>query len=459
MLAAASNLPRHLLSYMADGKVVPIIGQALSIVQTDGRTETVNQLLAERLAQRLAIPAGRLPAGYTLNDVLCAYPEFHSVPSSVYAELREIFEEAALEPPLPLRQLAQIPAFHLFVSTSFDGLMKRALEMERGPIHTLTYFPNSKIDLDDVPPGEAPAILFELFGHISSGLDEYTLSEDDLLEFTRALHSEPLRPARLLEEMGHAHLLFIGNGFPDWLARFFLRTIKNARIHSRRGKQEFIVDASVYGDPRLREFVTYFSRETIVVPTSDPVGFVQELHTSWFQRYPAPTETESAGGAAPPAMADNSDGQQASVFLSYASEDRTAALNIKNSLERIGWSVWFDKAGGLEGGDDYARKIQRQIYHSSIFLPILSLQSTETLPGEGRFFRREWNWAIERLHDFTGSDWEFIIPVPIDRLDFRSAQVPDSFRAKHWIAPAPQGALPTDFLGTMKQKLRQLRKR
>jgi hypothetical protein len=444
---------------MADGNVVPIIGQALSIVEVDGRTETVNRLLAERLAQRLAIPDDRLPAGYTLNEVLCAYPDFHSVPSSVYAELRDIFDEAALEPSPALRQLARIPAFHLYVSTSFDGLMKRALEQERGAIHTLTYFPNSKIDLDDAPADAAHPVLFELFGHISSGLDEYTLSEDDLLEFTRALQSEPLSPARLLEEMGRTHLLFIGNGFPDWLARFFLRTIKNTRIHARRGKQEFIVDAAVFGDKRLREFITYFSRETIVVPTDDVAGFVSELHEAWFQRYPASTAPETAASPAVSAAPEKRDGQLASVFLSYASEDRPAALNIKQALEKIGWTVWFDKAGGLEAGDDYARKIQHQIYHSAIFLPILSRHSTETSPGEGRFFRREWNWALERLHDFTGADWEFIIPVPIERIDSHSAQVPDAFRARHWIAPALQGALPEEFLATMKQKLRQLRKR
>ncbi len=443
---------------MADRQVVPVIGQSLSLVPGDaGVLQPVNQVLAGRLAEQLGIPEDKLPPKFTLNDVVCAYPSFHSVPSSIYAELREVFEQSKFAVPDVLRKLAQIPAFQLFVTTSFDGLMKRALEHERTSLATYTYFPKSKVDLEPAALQKNQTVLFEMFGHVSSALDEYTLSEDDLLEFARALQTDPQRPAQLLSAMGRSHILLLGTGFPDWLARFFLRTLKDNRIRSQRGRQEFIVDEATLADPKLQEFIKYFSRETTVIPTADVAGFVDALHNQWFQMYPS-----AEPGVADVAASQTStahDDQAASVFVSYASEDYAAVQNIKESLEQQGWNVWLDKDGGLAAGDDYERKIRLQIQASAIFIPVISQNTENTPPGQGRFFRREWNWAIERLPDFTGMNWEFIVPVTLDQIEIRSAQIPEMFRSRHWSAPALGGRLPDAFLDLMKQKLRQLRKR
>lgn len=450
-------VPRLLLRYMADRQVVPVIGQSLSLVPTESGLKTVSQVLAGRLAEQLCIPTDSLPPKFTLNDVICAYPMFHSVPSSIYAELRDVFERADFPIPEPLTKLARIPAFQLFVTTSFDGLMKRALEQERGPISSFTYFPKSKVDLEPNSLQKNPIVLFELFGHVSSALDEYTVSEDDLLEFARALQTDPQRPAQLLAAMGRSHLLLLGTGFPDWLARFFLRTIKDNRIRSQRGRQEFIVDEAALSDPKLLEFIKYFSRETTVIPTSDVRAFVDALHAQWFEAYPE-GEADTANTAAAH-QATPHDDQAASVFLSYASEDYPAVQNVKAALDQQGWNVWLDKAGGLEAGDDYDRKIRLQIQSSAVFIPIVSENTEKTPIGQGRYFRREWNWAMERLPDFTGMNWEFIVPLRLDAIDIQTAQIPEAFRARHWSAPAIEGRLPDAFLDMMKQKLRQLRKR
>ena len=48
------------------------------------------------------------------------------------------------------------------------------------------------------------------------------------------------------------------------------------------------------------------------------------------------------------------------VFLSYASEDATAALRICTALRDAGIEVWFDQSE-LRGGDAWDQKIRRQI--------------------------------------------------------------------------------------------------
>jgi hypothetical protein len=95
----------------------------------------------------------------------------------------------------------------------------------------------------------------------------------------------------------------------------------------------------------------------------------------------------------------------ASVFLSYASEDRPAAQTLKEALSAFGLDVWYDESG-LNGGDAWDQKIRRQIRECDFFIPLISAE-TEARP-EG-YFRREWRLAVERTLDMA-DDHTFLLP-------------------------------------------------
>ena len=73
----------------------------------------------------------RLPQPLTLNDVVCCYLGNRGRREEAYTRLRSIMREASLEPPVALRQLAQLTDFDLFVSTTFDPLLEQAVNAER----------------------------------------------------------------------------------------------------------------------------------------------------------------------------------------------------------------------------------------------------------------------------------------------------------------------------------------
>jgi TIR domain/SIR2-like domain len=448
--------PDTLVEFMAEGRVIPIIGADLSIIEAKGTKKTVYQLLAERLAVQLAIPANRLPPNLTLTHVVCAFPEYRDDPSTVYGALKHAYAQEPIPLPVSLRKLAQIPAFPLYVNTSFDGLLAQALLKERGAMNRVTYFPKSKCDLDSGPLHADQPVLFELFGRITANVEEYALTEDDVLEFVHAMQTEALRPSRLFARMRESHLLFIGNGFPDWLARFFLRITKDSCVSSLRRKKEFIVDSAILHDVRLTEFLKYFSRETTMVSTTDLEAFVEELHRRWFNKFPAAAISQRI--VAPSAALARADEQQAGVFISYASEDRPAALRVKEHLEEIGWIVWLDQSGGLAGGDEFDKEIQDNISACALFLPLISPHVATPRPGQDRYYRQEWAWALERLRRFTAMDWPFIIPVKLGPVIFEAAQVPKEFLKRTWVAASSEGSLPHEFLGEMQTLIRRLRK-
>jgi TolB-like protein len=128
------------------------------------------------------------------------------------------------------------------------------------------------------------------------------------------------------------------------------------------------------------------------------------------------------------------------VFLSYASQDATAAHRLAEALRAGGVEVWLDTTG-LRGGDAWDQKIKKQIRDCALFLPIISVTTQERDEG---YFRREWRQAVDRTHDMAGRA-TFLIPVVIDDTNERDAEVPDEFRSVQWTR-LQNGETPTAFV-------------
>src|SRR5215475_3778369 len=94
--------------------------------------------------------------------------------------------------PIPetLRKLAEISSFRLYITTTIDHLLKRALEESRAgrgeTIGEVKFRPLNKIDLRH-SPGPDECTLFYLFGACSETPGTFAATEDDLIEFSWAL--------------------------------------------------------------------------------------------------------------------------------------------------------------------------------------------------------------------------------------------------------------------------------
>ena len=115
------------------------------------------------------------------------------------------------------------------------------------------------------------------------------------------------------------------------------------------------------------------------------------------------------------------------VFISYARDDLPAVQQIKAGLEAAGITTWFDM-DRLEAGDDYDRKIRRNIANCSYFIPVVSATTQRRLEG---YFRREWSYAIDRARNMA-DEALFILPVCVDSTNAGVALVPDKFKALHF---------------------------
>jgi hypothetical protein len=420
----------ELLSYVEAHSVIPVVGPEMVLVDHQGRREPFYRLLARELATRLKLDNPGEAA--TLDQVVGAYlARPGSRRQSVYRELGDIAGKLSVDIPKPLLQLAGIRDLNLFVSFSTDNLLAQAINAARysGRAETreLSFNPS---EAGDLPDGSRDApLVYSLFGRISV-LPKYVVAEEDELEWVTALQIPEKRPERLFDELGRNHLLFLGCRFPDWLARFILRTAKNTKLSAERGFSEYLVDADAKSDSPLVAFLTSFSRETQVLPL-DPVDFVAELAQRWQQR-----QGNDAAAKAPEPGPMPETMPPGSLFISYASEDRPAALRLAAELQAAGLPVWLDRQQ-LDWGSDYTARIRLAIQQCALFVPVLS-RTAERRTG---FYRKEWSWASERNLDFTGSSLAFLCPLVIDDTPVvTSSEIPPSFKTVH-IEQAPAGGL------------------
>jgi len=431
-----------LLSFIEERRVIPIVGPELLLVSTERGPRLLHDWVAEKLAVRLNVDTAELPQPYTLNDVVCWFLAARGRREEAYVRLRGIIKDANFEPPPALRRLAAITDFDLFVSTTCDSLLENAINLERfaGAASTdvLSYSPNRVVDLPSERDRLQRPLVYHLFGKLSAS-PTYVISDEDLLEFICALQSEHLAPEKLFHELEHNHLLFIGSNFTNWLARLFLRMAKRQRLSDPRDVGEILADDHSGQDDRLMVFLQQVSVRTRIYMGAE--RFVEELHGRWQARHKPAVAAASSAPARflPPAreMPDNA------VFISYTRDDLAAVQQIKAGLEAAGITTWFDM-DRLEVGDDYDRKIQRNIARCSYFIPVVSAATQRRLEG---YFRREWSYAIDRVRNMADGAL-FILPVSIDATTAAEALVPDKFKSLHF-TQLPGGQVPAEFAGRL----------
>jgi len=451
----SANLERQwiqLLDYIEAGLVIPVVGRELLWIEIGGRPEYVPAYLARNLAARAGLSwspePGPDPIGVVVQRYLSGGESRRNWPYTALSLLVKDLENS--EPPAPFIKLAQILPFRLFISTTFDTFLVRALNTVRFNGRAETLVPQYGLaSTADLPERglEGRTTLFPLLG-LANPLPDYAVTDEDVLEFVYQFQITGM-PRRLLDALRQSHLLLIGSGFSDWLVRFLVRLAKPGRLWTSTTNQltHFVADRVVTEDPGLLAFLQHPLSDTDVFPVSRVDQFVDELHRRWTARSPA----AGVRGLERPLPAVG-EARHGGVFLSYASEDFELADRIRKTLDGAGVDVWFDKRD-LDAGDEFERKILAQIAKSYFFVAVVSQHSLTSQP---RFFRLEWREAETRAK-FAAFDLPYVLPILLDDTSPQDERLPLFLRRVQWTR-APGGDLPSEFVDTVVQGYRRFQR-
>jgi hypothetical protein len=412
---------------LAKRNVIPVIGSDVVVVDGELGKRPLTDYIAKDVAETLELDQGWNETT-TLNDVACRALASNMPIDDVYTAVKDSLESHPFEPPESLRKLARINAFTLFVTTTFDDLLKRAIDIERfgGEDKTAVYAysPEQVEDIPDAVDRLRPSV-YHLLGRASK-VRPYVVTEEDTLEFVHALQSDMRSPKLLLDGLGSHSLLIIGSGYSDWLARFFLRVTKRERLLLARRKTDFVADARMRDETGLKSFLKQFNAGTKVFEIDAP-EFIDELVERW--------EKIAGAAHAPAPQTRGSNNEEHNIFISYAHEDSPDAKALASALRNLGVPVWLDKPvgydepGGLIGGDKFPDKIAAQIRAAALFVPLLS-RNVETV--DKRFFRREWGIALDTAVEASDAA-AYISPVRLDDVSQTSPHIPPGFKqGLHW---------------------------
>src|SRR5262249_44625844 len=128
---------------------------------------------------------------------------------------------------------------------------------------------------------DGDAAVYSLLGRPGDA-GEYAVTEEDTLEFIHELKAK-LEPQGELKNLGailrQSHLLFLGCGFPDWLMRFFMRTLRGERFYAQPLRRRArVVDRRAEREGNLVLFLQQYGTR---VYAGSPVDFVAELGRRW----------------------------------------------------------------------------------------------------------------------------------------------------------------------------------
>ena len=410
-----------LLDYIGEGRVVPVIGPELLVARSGSGTVPFYQAVAERLARHLEM---EVVPGEGMDELMARFLKTNNPAKMARMGLSKVLREMAGEPQPALARLAGSRAFRLFLTTTPDSLLSTAIDNVCGGAEKadVYFFSRDFKGRRDIPSKSVPSgthCVYHLYGRANPCV-HYAISEDERLDYSCLWMDEANRPKNLLSFLSDKYLLILGCGYENWLARFFLFGLKGPAMFSNIwDANSLLADSRTPGDLQLDRFLSRCHGN--IYYEGGAADFVDELCCRM--------------GEAPALSGDDGESpfEENSIFLSYASEDREAALLAKQRLEAFGLPVWLDKSE-LKSGEAYDAKIARNIRNASFFLPLLSKTTAQTV--EPRYFRREWTLATEEATK-RSPKLPFIHPVAIDDVAPCDA-FPESFNRLHWIA-APDG--------------------
>ena len=206
----------------------------------------------------------------------------------LYRVINDIIVKLDPAPGDALRDLAAIEDLRLFVSTTPDRLLAKAVNEVRfqgRPVtRELTFSPSQSTSeqlLNAQAAAPTDTVVLNLFGQTAS-TPQYAIHEEDQLEWLHAfLSGTASLPDWLAYQLKHQQMLFDGCEIPDWIGRFLLRMSSNTRLSIER-KQFFFVGSSTSYEPSLSSFfATYCRKAQVQQLEMAPDKFAAELRARW----------------------------------------------------------------------------------------------------------------------------------------------------------------------------------
>lgn len=414
----------ELLEDIAEGNIIPVIGNEIYKFKLNDQLVTVDEYLADKIFQQNGLAPD---PGISLAEAInCLEKEKNLHIRDLIRMLKEIVDSVPNNFPLLSRFLEIDKLLFYFNTTVYNNILENAIKKVRNETPaSINFSIRSKFpDCETIDELTVP-LVFNVFGSFKSA--DPALSEEEMLEFTASFRERMNDNARtILDALKNKSLLFLGCSNPDWLIRFFLRVLSNERMHDwlNRRSQIIVVNDLSANRKKQYNFLKNYNTITYEGNTND---FVEELASKWKEQNPSNVKCKT-------------------VFLSYTQKDLNAVESFKASLANINnIACWYDKEK-LFSGDNFETKITESIRDADLFIPLISQNS---LGQQDKYVYDEWFQAY--TFSKVRRD-KYMMPIAIDDVDLNNSVI-KKFYPQMSIERVPAGKPDPDFIDRLKGNL------
>ncbi|SMO66185.1 SIR2-like domain-containing protein [Saccharicrinis carchari] len=399
-----------ILKLISKNKVVPVIGNDLLIIKKGDEHIPLYAYITQKLGTKLNIDV----KGLNFREFVLENQRNSTLMDEIEDFLEDIDKENILIVD-HIEKLARITGFNFFISTNFDPIFEQILERERctppKKVNTIYYTqpPIAQTLIQEDTDNVGPTV-FKILGSFNKTC---AITEEEVLEYIFSLNDDNNVGRYLFDKLERKRLLFLGCDFPNWLLRFFIRSVTHEPF-SIDSKLKYIADNYVHKDIKLSHFLQHFKTSIVCLSQEkydNPIKFIDELYNKWIQQ--------------------NSTNQQmrynGAIFISYSHHDKDTVLALYNELLAHGFNVWLDK-DQLHSGDNYRQQIIEKIRECDLFIPVISQSSISN--KESYVYSIEWDRAIARrkTREEESDTHSFIHPIIIDDTQVTDIGIPSNFR-------------------------------
>ena len=240
------------------------MGPDLNVVTVGNAEQTFTSLIGQRLDERYHLTAS--PGLTTMDEAVAAFLREHGQDEfRLYGVINHIIGELDPAPGDALRNLAAIDDLRLFVSTTPDRLLAKALNevrfQGRPETRELRLPRIGRQARNDQPDAATHTVVVNLFGRAASA-PEYAIHEDDRRSGCRRSEKTPSLPDWLEYRLDHQSMMSLAARFPTLSGGFscVISSQQDAAVRRSLERQQFFfVGSSGSYVPSLHDFLATYS--------------------------------------------------------------------------------------------------------------------------------------------------------------------------------------------------------
>jgi len=310
-----------------------------------------------------------------------------------------------------LGMLAQIKKFRLYVNTTYDDLLYRALQKAGRNVKALVYTPTEK-DLDGLAEGlefinnkTDSAIVFNVFGNTTSTKPSY--DEKDLIENIAHLQGDMQSNSnRFFKYLNNRSHLFVGCSYKNWLMRFVARSITNMPFDPGAAQQRRFFSNNVLLDDLDYKDLQRFLRDyqSRIFYNGSTADFLQSMRVQandmkWVV-------------------------DKHTTFVSFSGAQRPLADKLNDFFKKNDIKTWFDQEARGEGRL-VSDTIRKAIKISKVFVAVVTPEYNDKL-----YQARETDW-VSNYNEDNPADETAVITITLGKVDV--GLLPRALTKRFWL--------------------------